>query len=538
MLFSIIIPVYNRPEEISELLLSIANCDLPENLEIVIVEDGSNETCKDIVSQFENLNISYFFKQNSGPGDSRNFGMQRAKGNYFLIFDSDCLLPKEYFTEVQKELNTNFVSCFGGPDSALKSFSTIQKAINFTMTSFLTTGGIRGGSESLSKFQPRSFNMGISKEAFLASGGFSAIHPGEDPDLSIRLWKLGFTTRLFPKAFVYHKRRIDWQKFSVQVSKFGKARPILNLWHPEYAKITFWFPSLFVIGFFFSVFALLFLIDLPIKLYFGYFLLIFISALIQTKNLKIAAFTIIATYKQFFGYGLGFLESFFKINILKIKPEVAFPYLFFEKVTPPEKQITIQFKKTKIIGLTGGIGSGKTTVAKYFEQQGIPIYISDLEAKNLMDNPEVIKEIALKFGNSIISDQGLNREVLSSIVFQDKEKLQELNQIVHPKVKEHFLKWLQENSTQLYVIKESAILFESKSYLDCDYIISVIAPIDIRIERILKRDNTSKEKILLRIENQWTDAQRVEKSDFTIENINWDKTVIKINEILKSLKIK
>jgi dephospho-CoA kinase len=212
--------------------------------------------------------------------------------------------------------------------------------------------------------------------------------------------------------------------------------------------------------------------------------------------------------------------------------------LFFEKVAPSEKQITIQFKKTKIIGLTGGIGSGKTTVAKYFEQQGIPIYISDLEAKNLMDNPEVIKEIALKFGNSIISDQGLNREVLSSIVFQDKEKLQELNQIVHPKVKEHFLKWLQENSTQLYVIKESAILFESKSYLDCDYIISVIAPIDIRIERILKRDNTSKEKILLRIENQWTDAQRVEKSDFTIENINWDKTVIKINEILKSLKIK
>jgi dephospho-CoA kinase len=211
--------------------------------------------------------------------------------------------------------------------------------------------------------------------------------------------------------------------------------------------------------------------------------------------------------------------------------------LFFEKVAPSEKQITIQFKKAKIIGLTGGIGSGKTTVAKYFEQQGIPIYISDLEAKNLMDNPIVIHQIATKFGNSVLNEKGLNREVLSSIVFKDKDKLQELNQIVHPKVKEHFLNWLQANNNQPFVIKESAILFESKSYLDCDYIISVTAPIDIRIERILKRDNTTKEKVLLRIENQWTDVQRSEKSDFIIENTNWDNTVIKINEILKSLKI-
>jgi dephospho-CoA kinase len=160
-----------------------------------------------------------------------------------------------------------------------------------------------------------------------------------------------------------------------------------------------------------------------------------------------------------------------------------------------------------------------------------------LEAKNIMDNPIVVQEIAAKFGNSILSENELNREALSSIVFQDKDKLQELNQIVHPKVKEHFLNWLHANSNQPFVIKESAILFESKSYLDCDYIISVTAPIDIRIERILKRDNTTREKVLMRIENQWTDAQRSEKSDFIIENINWDKTVIKINEILKSLKI-
>lgn len=331
MFFSIVIPVYNRPDEIQELLESLLVSHYKENYEIVIVEDGSTIPCRDVVDTFKNkLNISYYFKNNSGPGDSRNFGMRKAHGDYFLIFDSDCIIPKEYLTEVKNELQKEFVDCFGGPDAALDSFSKIQKAINFTMTSFLTTGGIRGGSEKIGKFQPRSFNMGISKKAFEASNGFGNIHPGEDPDLSIRLWKLGFKTRLFPKAYVYHKRRIDWDKFSVQVSKFGKARPILDSWYPEYQKPTFFFPTLFISGFIVSV--LLFLIGFtwPILCYAVYYLLLFISAAVQNKSIEIGFLALIAVTKQFWGYGIGFLNSFIKIKLLKQKPQEAFPELFFK----------------------------------------------------------------------------------------------------------------------------------------------------------------------------------------------------------------
>ena len=331
MLFSVIIPVYNRPDEIKELLESLVVSDYNKPYEIVIVEDGSSVTCSNEIENFKGkLNISYFFKENSGPGDSRNFGMKKSKGDYFIIFDSDCIIPKEYLTEVENELTANYVDCFGGSDAALDSFSAIQKAINFAMTSFLTTGGIRGGSEKLSKFQPRSFNMGISKKAFEDSKGFGNIHPGEDPDLSIRLWKLGYETRLFPKAIVYHKRRIDWDKFSVQVNKFGKARPILNSWYPEYSKFTFYFPSLFIIGFSISIFLFLFGIEFPILFYFIYFGLIFIFSSIQNKSFKIGFLSVIAVSKQFFGYGRGFLESYFKIIINKQKPEIAFPELFFK----------------------------------------------------------------------------------------------------------------------------------------------------------------------------------------------------------------
>ena len=221
--------------------------------------------------------------------------------------------------------------CFGGADKALDSFSTIQKAINFTMTSFLTTGGIRGGSEKVDKFQPRSFNMGLSKKAFEASNGFGNIHPGEDPDLSIRLWNLGFKTKLIKNAFVYHKRRISWEKFQIQVNKFGKARPILNSWYPEHTKITFWFPSLFLIGFLFSVLMTFFGIKYFIALYVVYFLALFISSLIANKSLKIALYSIWSTIIQFYGYGKGFLLSYFKISILKQQPKQAFPELFFKK---------------------------------------------------------------------------------------------------------------------------------------------------------------------------------------------------------------
>jgi glycosyltransferase involved in cell wall biosynthesis len=332
MFFSIIIPVYNRPDEIDELLASLSKLEFNEGFEIVIIEDGSKIKSDVIVEKYsEKLDISYFFKENTGPGDSRNFGMQKAKGDYFILFDSDCIIPKNYLNEVVKAFQINYVDCFGGPDQALDSFSDIQKAINFSMTSFLTTGGIRGGSEKINKFQPRSFNMGISKKAFQASGGFGNIHPGEDPDLSIRLWDLGFETKLFPKAYVYHKRRIDWDKFSLQVNKFGKARPILNSWYPKHSKLTYFFPSAFIIGFYLSIVFLIFANDFLFKLYCVYFLILLITATIQTKSLKIGWLALIATWKQFNGYGFGFLKSFLKINVLKQKPELAFPELFFKK---------------------------------------------------------------------------------------------------------------------------------------------------------------------------------------------------------------
>lgn len=331
MNFSFVIPVFNRPDEIDELLLSLTKQTYNKAFEVVIVEDGSTIPCEYVVDKYRSkLSLTYYLKYNSGPGDSRNFGMQYAKGDYYIILDSDCILPPQYLAEVEKSLKENYVDCFGGPDNMLPSFTAIQKAINFTMTSVLTTGGIRGASEKIEKFQPRSFNMGISKKAFETSKGFSNIHPGEDPDLSIRLWKLGFETKLISQAFVYHKRRIDWEKFYIQVNKFGKARPILNQWYPEYAKPTFFLPALFVIGFFLGMIELIFASDWILKLYFLYTLVIFITSSIQNKNIKVGFYSIIAVWRQFFGYGLGFIESFFKIAILKKKPKEAFPELFFK----------------------------------------------------------------------------------------------------------------------------------------------------------------------------------------------------------------
>lgn len=331
MFFSLIIPVYNRPDEISELLRSLLLLDYKSNFEVVIVEDGSSIPCRNIIEAFSSkLDINYYFKNNSGPGDSRNFGMQNAKGDYFIIFDSDCIIPPKYLSEVEKGLQMHFVDCFGGPDKALDSFSDVQKAINFAMTSFLTTGGIRGGSEQIVKFQPRSFNMGISKIAFEASGGFGKIHPGEDPDLSIRLWELGFETKLFANAYVYHKRRIDWSKFYTQVSKFGKARPILNHWYPKYSKLTFFFPSFFLVGILISAIAAWFDSYAMLIIFICYFQLLFIVALLQTKSFKIGLLAVLATIIQFYGYGTGFIKSFILIQVFKIKPQKAFPKLFFK----------------------------------------------------------------------------------------------------------------------------------------------------------------------------------------------------------------
>lgn len=329
--YSIVVPVYNRPNEILELLESLTHQTLSD-FEVVIIEDGSTEKSDLITASFsDKLTISYYFKPNSGPGDSRNYGMKRAKGNYFLILDSDCILPPEYMEEVNKSLKNECVDCFGGIDASLNSFSAIQKAINFAMTSSLTTGGVRGSSEKLGKFQPRSFNMGISKKAFEASSGFSEIHPGEDPDLSIRLWRMGFETRLFQNVYVYHKRRIDWSKFYMQVNKFGKVRPILNKWYPEYAKITYFFPAVFLLGFLLSLILVLSGFKWLIIIYTLYFIFCILLSSINTGNLCIGFLSAWAVMIQFYGYGTGFLHSFWEIQIRNKNPRKVFPNLFFSK---------------------------------------------------------------------------------------------------------------------------------------------------------------------------------------------------------------
>jgi len=329
--YSFIIPVYNRPDEIEELLTSMTALQFTKQYEVVIIEDGSTLSSEQVVAKFsKTLNISYYQKDNSGPGDSRNYGMRKAKGNFFLILDSDCILPENYLTEVDKSLSENYVDCFGGPDAAHESFSDIQKAINYVMTSFFTTGGIRGGKKSVDAFQPRSFNMGLSLKAFEVTKGFGKIHPGEDPDLTIRLWKKGFKTKLISNAFVYHKRRISWSKFHTQVQKFGKCRPILNHWHPETKKITYWFPTIFVTGVIFTLIALLLSHYFFVLLMGVYLTLIFIDSSVKNNNVKIGVLSVFALFIQFFGYGLGFLESTIKISILKQKPQEAFPYLFFK----------------------------------------------------------------------------------------------------------------------------------------------------------------------------------------------------------------
>ncbi len=329
--FSFIIPVYNRPEEIRELLESLSKQAYTKRFEVVVVEDGSTVASDAVISNYTNLlDISYYQKPNSGPGDSRNYGMQLAKGNYFIVLDSDCIVPPDYLVQAEKSLMEDFVHCYGGPDAAHDSFSDIQKAINYAMTSFWTTGGIRGGKKSIDKFQPRSFNMGISKEAFETVGGYGNIHPGEDPDLTIRIWNNGYRTKLIPEAFVYHKRRIDWHKFFVQVNKFGMVRPILNKWHPETAKATYWFPSLFCVGFIGSTLLAILGVFWPIALFAIYFFILFLDALMKTKSITIAFLALFATGIQFLGYGYGFLKSTLYITYNTSKPHEIFPNLFFK----------------------------------------------------------------------------------------------------------------------------------------------------------------------------------------------------------------
>lgn len=312
LFFSIIVPVYNRPQEIEELLSSLVMQDFSNPFEVLIIEDGSTQKSDAIVAQYhEQLDIRYYFKENSGPGASRNYGMQKANGNYFIILDSDVLLPKHYLKEVAQTLTTKYTDAYGGPDAAHPSFTSLQRAINYSMTSILTTGGIRGKKKGLGKFQPRSFNMGISKQAFEATHGFSDLRAGEDIDMTFRLWEAGYETQLISGAFVYHKRRNTIGSFYKQTFAFGTARPLLNRKYPQTAKLTYWFPSIFIVGFDIGLIGLFFGIWHLLAVYTVFFFFLFLDSCMQNKSVVVGMLSIITTFTQFLGYGLGFLQSQF-----------------------------------------------------------------------------------------------------------------------------------------------------------------------------------------------------------------------------------
>jgi len=313
LVFSIIIPVYNRPEEIDELLASILAQEYDGIFDVCIIEDGSSIKSDLIVEKYRTeLPIHYFEKENTGPGASRNYGMTKVTGNYFIILDSDVTLPKHYLATVAKQLEHKYTDAFGGPDAAHPNFSVLQKAINYSMTSFFTTGGIRGKKHSVEKFQPRSFNMGLSKKAFEITKGFSDMRAGEDIDLTFRLWNHGLETQLIDNAFVYHKRRNSISSFFQQTLAFGAARPKLNKMYPTTAKLTYWFPSIFILGLDLSILLLIFGIYSPILSYGLYFSLIAIDASLRNNfNPIVGILSIITSVTQFIGYGLGFLESMF-----------------------------------------------------------------------------------------------------------------------------------------------------------------------------------------------------------------------------------
>jgi glycosyltransferase involved in cell wall biosynthesis len=306
MFYSVIIPVYNRPGEAGELLESLSQQEGNVPFEVIIVEDGSTLPCRDAVEKFaRQLTVRYHAKPNTGRSDSRNVGMQLAKGGYFIFFDSDCIIPRGYFMQLEKKLRDDYSDCFGGPDAACASFSGVQQAISYAMTSFLTTGGIRGGKQAKRTFQPRTFNMGFSRAVYEKVGGFNNML-GEDIDLSIRIARAGFRLSLYREAFVYHKRRISFTKFYRQVRNFGTARINLALLHKGSLKPVHALPALFLLGgtgivavAFFSLWAL----ALPAL----YVALLFVGALVKTKSIKTAALSVCAAGIQLTGYGWGFL---------------------------------------------------------------------------------------------------------------------------------------------------------------------------------------------------------------------------------------
>ena len=311
--FSVIVPVYNRRGEIDDLLASLVaqrGID-PGLVEIIIVEDGSTDPCGDICDRYagKGPEISYYFKENEGRSPARNYGMEHAKGEWLIFFDSDCVAPEDYFAKLNADPALEALDCFGGPDAAHESFSDTQKAINVAMTSFLTTGGIRGGRVSMEKFTPRTFNMGFRKEVFERVGGFREMY-SEDIDMSTRIRNAGFRIGLLPDQKVYHKRRIDLKRFFRQVYVFGKSRITLHLLYPGSLKVVHLFPAMFVVGvivmcIFAMVWSWKWLIPLA-----AYLIAVFVAACVTSRSVKVGLIAVPASVIQLGGYGLGFINAF------------------------------------------------------------------------------------------------------------------------------------------------------------------------------------------------------------------------------------
>lgn len=337
MKYSFIIPVYNRPHEVDQLLASLASQTL-RDFEVLVVEDGSSITCEDVVEYYTNvLDIHYYNKPNSGPGQTRNYGVERAQGEYVIILDSDVVLPKGYLAAIDQELTANPCDAFGGPDRAHRSFTPMQKAINYAMTSFFTTGGIRGGKKKMDKFYPRSFNMGVKRDVYNALEGFSKMRFGEDIDFSTRIFKGGYQCRLFPEAWVWHKRRTDFRKFFRQVYNSGIARINLYKKYPESLKLVHLLPMVFTVGVLSMLvlaavlaFACPALAWLPLTPLLLYALIIFADSAVLNRSVRIGVLSIAAAYTQLMGYGLGFIEAWWK-RLVRGKTEFsAFEKTFYK----------------------------------------------------------------------------------------------------------------------------------------------------------------------------------------------------------------
>lgn len=344
MLFSILVPVYNRPSEVQELLESLTKQSFTD-FEVVIVEDGSSLKCEEVCSSFaDKMNIQYFFKENSGPGQTRNYAAERAQGDYFLILDSDVILPADYLKNTADELAREYADAFGGPDAAHESFTDLQKAISYSMTSFFTTGGIRGGKKKMDKFYPRSFNLGVKAEVFRALGGFSDMRFGEDIDFSIRIFKGGYKCRLFPESWVWHKRRTDLKKFFKQVYNSGMARINLYKKYPESLKLVHLLPALFTVGSWGCILSAV--VALVVSLFSGsfsicwpllclsplilYSLLVMVDSSLQNSSLKIGLLSVPAAFTQLWGYGLGFIHAWFSRCVLGEGEVKAFTKNFYK----------------------------------------------------------------------------------------------------------------------------------------------------------------------------------------------------------------